>query len=54
MPGEPGNYAHYYEAIRDAITAGASNPVTAEEAVQCMRIIALACESQRLGRAVTC
>lgn len=54
VPGEPGNYAHHYEAIRDAIAAGAPNPVTAEEAVQCMRIIALACESQQLGRAVTC
>lgn len=49
---EPGNYLRYYQEIRDAIAAGAPNPVPAEDATLCMRVMAMARESQRLGRPV--
>jgi predicted dehydrogenase len=41
----PGDYGRYYAAIRDAIAAGGPNPVTADDAIQVMRLIELGIES---------
>lgn len=39
VPILPGNYASYYEAVRDAIEKGAPNPVPPEEALAVMRVL---------------
>jgi len=43
--GVTGNYCRYYEALRDAILGLAANPVTADEARDVMRLIALGLQS---------
>ena len=50
VPGVPGNYAAYYEALRDAIHGGAENPVTPREAVDVMAVLELACRSAAEGK----
>ena len=47
-----GNYAAYYEAVRDAIANGARNPVPPEEALAAMRVLELAGQSAAEGREV--
>jgi scyllo-inositol 2-dehydrogenase (NADP+) len=44
----PGDYSCYYRAIRDALLNGGSNPVSADEVVEVMRMIELVCVSQTL------
>jgi predicted dehydrogenase len=53
MPGIPGNYLLYYEAIRDSISHGAPNPVPPHQALAVMKALELASESARKGRDVS-
>lgn len=46
----PGNYLAYYAAIRDAIRLGTPNPVSAEQALQVMRLIECGIASAQEGR----
>jgi scyllo-inositol 2-dehydrogenase (NADP+) len=39
VPNVPGNYLGYYEGLRDAITSGAPNPVTAEDGLEVINVI---------------
>ena len=39
VPNVPGNYLAYYEGIRDAISHGAPNPVTAEQALEVINVL---------------
>lgn len=39
VPNVPGNYLTYYEGIRDAISHGAPNPVTAEKALGVINVL---------------
>ena len=39
VPNIPGNYLTYYQAIRDAITLGAPNPVPPEEGLAVIRVL---------------
>ena len=39
VPNVPGNYLTYYEGIRDAISHGAPNPVTAEQALEVINVL---------------
>ena len=39
VPNVPGNYLTYYEGIRDAISHGAPNPVTAEQALGVINVL---------------
>jgi scyllo-inositol 2-dehydrogenase (NADP+) len=39
VPIIPGNYLAYYEAIRDAITLGAPNPVPPEEGLAVIKVL---------------
>jgi predicted dehydrogenase len=39
VPNIPGNYLAYYEGIRDAITAGAPNPVPPEDGLAVIRVL---------------
>ena len=39
VPNIPGNYLTYYEGIRDAISHGAPNPVTAEEGLGVINVL---------------
>jgi predicted dehydrogenase len=39
MPNIPGNYLAYYEGIRDAITAGAPNPVPPEDGLAVISVL---------------
>jgi predicted dehydrogenase len=48
----PGQYVAYYEGIRAALERGAQSPVTAESALQTMRILELALQSSREGRRI--
>lgn len=50
VPNEPGNYLHYYEAVRDAIVKGTPNPVPAEEALAVMRVLDLGLRSAQEHR----
>lgn len=43
----PGNYPAYYAAIRDALNGSGTNPVTASQAIQIMKLIELGLESAR-------
>ncbi|NHB97502.1 oxidoreductase [Photorhabdus stackebrandtii] len=52
IPTLPGNYSAYYAAIRDAITIGKPNPVTASEAIQIMKLIEAGIESAKQQRTV--
>jgi predicted dehydrogenase len=49
---EPGNYMNYYKAIWEALRNKGANPVPASEAVQTMKIIEAAMESNAQGRVV--
>ena len=42
VPTVPGNYLAYYEGVRDAIAAGAPNPVPPEDALAVMKVLSLA------------
>lgn len=46
----PGDYRVYYAGLRDAILAGAPNPVPAQEAIAVMALLELACDSAAAGR----
>jgi predicted dehydrogenase len=48
----PGNYMNYYEAIWGALRNNGANPVPASEAVQTMKLIEAAFESNAQGRVV--
>lgn len=48
--GVPGDYTRYYAGVRDAIRLGTANPVTAADALQVMRLIALGQRSAAEGR----
>lgn len=50
VPALAGDYSRYYLAVRDALLAGAPNPVPGEAAAAGLRLMALARESHRLGR----
>jgi predicted dehydrogenase len=39
VPNIPGNYLAYYEGIRDAITAGAANPVAPEDGLAVIKVL---------------
>jgi predicted dehydrogenase len=39
VPNVPGNYLAYYEGIRDAISRGAPNPVTPEQALDVINVL---------------
>jgi predicted dehydrogenase len=39
VPNIPGNYLAYYEGIRDAISLGAPNPVTPEQALEVINVL---------------
>src|SRR5260370_581720 len=39
VPSIPGNYLAYYQAIRDAITLGAPNPVPPEEGLAVIKVL---------------
>lgn len=45
VPNESGNYLGFYEGIRDAITAGAPNPVTPEDALAVINVLETAVRS---------
>lgn len=49
---KPGNYGHYYRAIRQAITNGEPNPVSAEEAILVMKLIEAGIESAKMQHTV--
>lgn len=53
LPNEPGNYANYYTALRDAILRGHPNPVPAEQALQVMQLIEAGLRSATRGAVVT-
>ena len=53
LPCLTGNYAAYYEAVRDAIHGVGKNPVTAIEAMQVIGLIELGLQSAREGRVVS-
>ncbi len=48
----PGDYRHYYAAIRDAILHGTPPPVTPQQALDVMRLIELGLQSDRERREV--
>ena len=53
LPTVPGNYPHYYAAIRDALHGIGENPVTAEQAIQVMELIELGVRSAETGQTVS-
>lgn len=50
VPTEPGDYSHYYAAIRDAIAEGTANPVPPEQATLVMQLIELGLQSAEQKR----
>ena len=51
VANERGDYRRYYTGVRDALIAGAPNPVTVEEAIDVMRVIESGIASaERIGR----
>jgi predicted dehydrogenase len=50
LASEPGDYAQFYLAMRDAILHGAINPVPATEALQVMQLLELGRQSAAEGR----
>jgi predicted dehydrogenase len=50
VPAAPGNYLGFYEAIRDAITTGAPNPVSPEAALGVMTVLETAVQSSEQRR----
>ena len=53
LPNEPGDYARYYAALRDAILHGAPNPVPAEQALQVIQLIEAGLRSATRGGVVS-
>ncbi|MBW3543996.1 MAG: oxidoreductase [Bacteroidetes bacterium] len=51
-PSRPGNYGDYYNQLAAAIMADGKNPVTAEEALQVMQLVALGYQSHEEGRRI--
>jgi predicted dehydrogenase len=49
---EAGDYRRYYENVRDAVDGNAALAVTAQQALDVIRLLELALESSRLGRTV--
>ncbi len=49
---EAGDYRRYYENVRDAVHGNAALAVTAQQALDVIRLLELALESSRLGRTV--
>ena len=49
----PGNYLAYYEAIAGAITDGAPNPVSPDDALRVMRVLEAGFASARDGRRIS-
>lgn len=47
---ELGGYQHYFTQVVEAIRNGASNPVSAESALQSIQLIELALESSAKGQ----
>ena len=54
LPRLPGHYPAYYAGIRDALTQGAPNPVSAESALLTMRVMDVAMRSAEQGRTLRC
>ncbi|HYW49844.1 MAG TPA: oxidoreductase [Gemmatimonadaceae bacterium] len=50
IPGEQGDYRRFYAAVRDTISSGAPNPVSATDALAVMRLIELGLESSAMHR----
>jgi predicted dehydrogenase len=50
VPTTPGNYLGFYEAIRDAITEGAPNPVSPQDALGVMTVLETAVQSSEERR----
>ncbi len=50
VPATPGNYLGFYEAIRDAITKGVPNPVSAQDALGVMTVLETAVQSSEERR----
>lgn len=50
LPCLSGNYPAYYAAVRDAILGQGPNPVSAEEAIQVIRLLELGLQSAQEGR----
>ncbi len=53
LPGLAGDYRHYYAAVEAAISNGAGNPVTAQEAVAVMELLEAGYDSARQARTIT-
>jgi len=53
IASERGNYNEYYNGIRDAIRSGGAIPVTAQEALQVIRVIEAAYRSSETGKIVS-
>jgi scyllo-inositol 2-dehydrogenase (NADP+) len=49
VPTEPGDYRRYYANVRDAILGQAPLDVTSQQALDVMRALELALESNRRG-----
>lgn len=52
VPGLPGDYRRYYAAVQAAISDGASNPVTAQDAIAVMELIDAGYESAGQRRTI--
>ncbi len=52
-PTKTGGYQHYYKELADAIVCGGEPPVTAEDALNVIRLVLLAQRSSELGRTLT-
>ena len=52
VPTQPGNYADYYAAVRDAILGKGPNPVPPEQAVALMELLDIGRQSAAEGRAI--
>ncbi|MEO8365039.1 MAG: oxidoreductase [Pseudoxanthomonas sp.] len=50
----PGNYVHYYAAMRDAVVHGNPAPVTPQQALEVMAILEWAQESSTTRREIAC
>ncbi len=50
IPTEVGGYQHYYQQLANAINNGAANPVPPEQALNVIRLIELARQSQETGQ----
>jgi predicted dehydrogenase len=50
VPATPGNYLGFYEAIRDAITRGAPNPVSPQDALGVMTVLETAVQGSEERR----